>query len=260
MQRDRILKALTFVYPRQEWHRQLIHAVDAKKWEEGFFLACSNGHLQAVKLLIHQPVDVVRQGCRMACEHRHVHVFEYILRIPNIYPNLAPMGYLNQGLSIACYTGFGEGIKCMIRRGATNWNLGLVGACGGNKIDVAKDMIQRGATNMDRPLWYTCLYGHVDMVKFLLEAGAKLPDPSRSVKEISLDIQFLLWQKGHVQQLETTDLSCMAQLVLLGLPPSGFSDSNMAAQARLVWLGSLAISLLSSLPMPIIEWVILPYL
>ena len=60
----------------------------------------------------------------------------------------------------------------MIEHGATDWDLGLCGACKGGHVELANMMIERGATNWNQSLYNACKGGHIALANMMIERGA----------------------------------------------------------------------------------------
>ncbi len=77
----------------------------------------------------------------------------------------------NLGLWGAC-KGHLEIANLMIEKGATNWDWGLRGACEGGHLEIVNLMIEKGATDWDWGLRSACLEGHLEIVNLMIEKGA----------------------------------------------------------------------------------------
>ncbi len=77
----------------------------------------------------------------------------------------------NEILKDSCEQGSMFIVRKAIERGATNWNLGLWGACKGH-LEIANLMIEKGATNWDRGVGYAGAAGHVEIGNLIIQKGA----------------------------------------------------------------------------------------
>ena len=78
----------------------------------------------------------------------------------------------NLGLAGACGGGHLELAELMITNGANEWNYGLLAACKGGHLETANLMIASGADNWTFGLSYACSNGHLELVKLMISCGA----------------------------------------------------------------------------------------
>ena len=75
-------------------------------------------------------------------------------------------------LTESCKNGSMFMVKKAIEKGATDWNWGLRGACGGGHRELAELMIEKGATNWGWGLRGACGGGHQELAELMIEKGA----------------------------------------------------------------------------------------
>ncbi len=256
-----------------------------------YTLDCLAAALQAdhgalALVLLQKSTTPLSTGLYMACCVGRIDMMEFMMKQLESSGESYLKLHWNMGLALACRGCHRHVMNRMIEKGATDWNLGFRYACIGGDMQFIKDMVDRGATEFKQGLEKGCELGNMELIRFMIEKGADNWDgglikavstnhveavklmiekgatvfPRDLFLACTLETKWILWQNEFVDQLQTFNSTEVDQLIQWGMPPSGFSDPVAAAHARLVWLRTLAVDLSSSLPMPIIEWVILPYL
>lgn len=75
--------------------------------------------------------------------------------------------YWNHALRGACYGGYLNMILLALRKGANDFNGGLIEACSAGNYNIAKWMIIKGASNIDSGLKHAMKNGHLYIVKYI---------------------------------------------------------------------------------------------
>ena len=144
--------------------------------ERPLWVACKNGHLEVVALLVEAGVRVEKgrkkNVLNVACHHGHAHVVEYLLGLGGFDLNVGH--WFRRPLGAACLGGHMDVIHLLIARGAT---------------------LDHEGSDSKGPLYLASSGGHVDVISFLLEAGVG-PGP---VWQDALEVAV---ESGHAQVVE----------------------------------------------------------
>lgn len=101
---------------------------------------------------------------KLAARYGHMSVVELLLKRGSTE--------LNEGLFGACKGGHVEIINFLIDKGADDFNLGLFGACRGGQRAIVDLMISKGADDWNQGLCGACTSGHVELARFMITKGA----------------------------------------------------------------------------------------
>lgn len=151
-------------------------------------VACEEGHLDVVKLLIENGANVNMHD-RMhnkplyyACKNGHLDVAKWLI-LKGSEVDVGSIDYNITPLYIACNEGHFDVVKLLVKRRANihvkdRWGkTPLYYACEKGYFDIAKFLIKNGANvNQkddigDTPLYYAYTNGHFKIVKLLIEKG-----------------------------------------------------------------------------------------
>lgn len=102
-------------------------------------------YLLAIKITKRQNFkdkNILRDGLDYACLRNNKNIVE---SMSEMISQTHDVTILNEGLRCACFCGKPELINILINYGATDWNLGLSGACESGNFGTGKLMIKYGA-------------------------------------------------------------------------------------------------------------------
>ena len=111
----------------------------------GLTVACRNGHLPIVELMVTKGATNWNEVLSYACENGHLIIAE--LMIAN--------GADNWNYSLVCAAQL-SAVQLMIEKGANNWNGGLRCAYPDGHLEVAELMISKGANQLNTALHFAC--------------------------------------------------------------------------------------------------------
>lgn len=114
----------------------------ADAWNSGLHYACQYGHYDIAKLMIDKGADTLNAGLSTALLHRHYDIAILLVERGAIKYHT---GIYNDAMAYACVKGKINLIYLLIKKGANDWNRGLIAACTYNQHDTAALMIEKGA-------------------------------------------------------------------------------------------------------------------
>lgn len=178
---------------------------------DGYERACSNGHLNTVRLLIPK-VSNFQHGILHASEKGYLEIVHLLIGYSgNKYL------YSNPALLNACQHGHLEIVDFLLQNGADNINEGLVNACWGNQGTIVKYLIHHGAISFDAGMCNACSNVNLGLVELLIACGAtdfnnalkRLVYVNNSDNEHYEQLVNLLVQKGANNLNVISDLACI---------------------------------------------------
>jgi len=93
-------------------------------------IACENGNLDIVELLILYGADDLESGMQIACKYGHFDIVKYLTKYG--------LKKWNNYLVYACHSGNVELVKYLILKGANDFDAGFHAACLYNRRNIAK--------------------------------------------------------------------------------------------------------------------------
>ncbi len=247
-------------------------------WDMRLWKACEEGNRDKAEQAVSKGANTFGMALWHACQGGHDEMIQFA--IDNGTTNW------DFGLCGACEGGHEKVARDMIRRGAREFIAALVWACRGGHKALVQFMLAQGARLPARGFLPACEEGHTDVVEFLLDKGVgvdmnkglEMACENRHVDTIrllakrgakvedrddfSLDVRFTLWEQGVVAQLKITPFADNVWTLInsRGMPPSAFSDDEMAHEARWLWESEIKDSLSPEFVRDIITTIIVPYL
>jgi len=102
---------------------------------------------------------------------------------------------VNALLAVACGLGDRMLIDSMIKKGANDWNNGMIRALSNGRPNIAKMMIEKGADNWDLGTPKACANGYFDVVQFMIQKGCLTT--SHYIEAPNFFLQ-CAWNAGHM--------------------------------------------------------------
>lgn len=147
---------------------------------EKFLYACENGLMDTVLLMISKEININR-GIELACKNGHINIVN--LLITTKFENTNYVFEFNRGLYWAGRGGYIDIVNLIISKAKDmNYKLhideGLYGACIGGHLELIELMSSKEGVYLKDGLGYACLGGHREIVELII---------SRCKKEIDDD-------------------------------------------------------------------------
>lgn len=150
----------------------------ATDWDKGLIGACEGGCEDIVVLMLEKGATMLNHGLFFMLRenvYNHNSNFYNLENITNTY----------DGTYIRI-------VKCLIKHGASEFNLCLKYACYCGDVEFAKKLILQGATNWNEGLKAACYKGCINSVKLMLEHGAtELNDGMKQAMDGNKDVDIL---------------------------------------------------------------------
>ena len=222
------------------------------------FIACSNGHVDAVQLLIDKGADVRQADSDghtpliVACLNGHVDVVQLLIEKDADVGQADNNGMLP--LLMACQNGHDDVARLLIEKGAdvgqakNNGVTPLLVSCFNGHDDVARLLIENGADVGQvgkkgvTPLHVACYEGHVDLARMLIEwqanVNALTEEGTSSLcwacKKGRADVARLLLRAGALPRRGVSALSKARKRSAAGKAPAG-SAADLVLKAAAPW-------------------------
>lgn len=148
---------------------------DISDWWHGLEEACCGNNIEIIKFCIEKGALNFEDCLYDVCMVGNIEIVNFLV---NCLEKKGVTNF-NEGLCGACYGNKIEIIELMITKGATDWNGGLNSACSGGHIEIVKLMVEKGANDwdggadsLDECLQTACSEGDLELAKLLIERGA----------------------------------------------------------------------------------------